>query len=377
MQQMVPLSMPDVSEEDIAAVTAVLRTTQLSLGPKLREFEAAVAAYVGTREAVAVNSGTSALHLAMRGLDLHDGDEVITTPFSFIASANCILFERATPVFVDIVPTTFCIDPDKVEAAITPRTKAILAVDVFGYLADWERLRAIADKHHLLLIEDSCEAMGSTRGDKRAGSFADCAVFGFYPNKQMTTGEGGMLVTDRPDLAKTARSLRNQGRDDADAFLVHHRLGFNYRISDINCALGLSQLKRLPEMIARRSQAAQLYREGFADIAEDILTPAEQAGVHVSWFVYVIRLADRYSPQDRDFLRRFLLERGIGCNVYFPCIHLQPFYRKAFGYKEGDFPVTERVSGSTLALPFSSRISANDIAKVCETLKDGLLHLPS
>lgn len=375
--QQIALSMPDVNEEDIAAVTAVLRTPQLSLGPKLREFEAAVAAYVGTKEAVAVNSGTSALHLAMRGFGIQDGDEVITTPFSFIASSNCILFERAKPVFVDILPSTFCIDPDRVEAAITPRTKAILAVDVFGYLADWERLRAIADRHHLLLIEDSCEAMGSTRAGKRAGSFGDCAVFGFYPNKQMTTGEGGMLVTDRPELAKVARSLRNQGRDDADAFLVHHRLGFNYRISDINCALGVSQLRKLPEMIARRSHATELYREGLSDVSEDILIPADQPGVQVSWFVYVIRLADRYGAKDRDFLKTFLRERGIGCNVYFPCIHLQPFYREAYGFKEGDFPVTERVSGSTLALPFSSRISANDIAKVCETLKDGLLHLPS
>lgn len=375
--QQIALSMPDVNEEDIAAVTAVLRTPQLSLGPKLREFEAAVAAYVGTKEGVAVNSGTSALHLAMRGFGIQDGDEVITTPFSFIASSNCILFERAKPVFVDIVPTTLCIDPNKVEAAITPRTKAILAVDVFGYLADWERLRAIADKHHLLLIEDSCEAMGTERNGKRAGSFADCAVFGFYPNKQMTTGEGGMLVTDRPELAKMARSIRNQGRDDADAFLVHHRLGFNYRISDINCALGLSQLKKLPTMIARREQAAQWYHEGLSDVCEDIITPASQDGVHISWFVFVIRLADRYTSHDRDVLKQFLRDRGIGCNVYFPCIHLQPFYREAFGFKEGDFPVTEHISERALALPFSSRMSAKDVAKVCETLKDGLLNLPS
>lgn len=368
--------MPDITEEDIQAVVQVLRTPQLSLGPKLREFEQQFAAFVGTKEAVAVNSGTSALHLVMRGLDIHDGDEVITTPFSFIASANCILFERAKPVFVDILPGTMCIDPARVEAAITPRTKAILAVDVFGYLADWQALRTLADKHHLLLIEDSCEAMGSERSGKRAGSFADCAVFGFYPNKQMTTGEGGMLVTDRPELAKMARSLRNQGRDDADAFLIHHRLGFNYRISDINCALGISQLKRLPDMIARRSQVAQWYREGLADVAENIHVPAEQEGVEVSWFVYVIRLADRYNSRNRDALEQYLRDHGIGCNVYFPCIHLQPFYREAFGFREGDFPVTEHIAERTLALPFSSRMSAKDVAQVCETLKDGLLHLP-
>lgn len=377
MQQNIPLSMPDVNEEDIQAVVAVLRTPQFSLGPKLREFEQNFAAFVGTKEAVAVNSGTSALHLAMRGLGIHDGDEVITTPFSFIASANCILFERAKPVFVDILPGTMCIDPAKVEAAITPRTKAILAVDVFGYLAEWEALRAIADKHHLLLIEDSCEAMGSERGGRRAGSFADCAVFGFYPNKQMTTGEGGMLVTNRPDLARMARSLRNQGRDDEDAFLIHHRLGFNYRISDINCALGISQLKKLPEMIKRRAQVAQWYKEGLADVAKDIRVPADQEGVHISWFVYVVRLADRFTSKDRDVLIRFLKERDIGCNMYFPCIHLQPFYREEFGFREGAFPVTEHVAAHTLALPFSSRISAKDVAKVCETLKDGLLNLPS
>ncbi|MFH0851228.1 MAG: DegT/DnrJ/EryC1/StrS family aminotransferase [Candidatus Peregrinibacteria bacterium] len=377
MIQGIPLSMPDISEDDIEAVVSVLRTPPLSLGPKLREFEQKFAAFVGTKEAVAVSNGTCALHLAMRALDIHDGDEVITTPFSFIASANCILFERAKPVFVDILPDTLCIDPAKVEAAITPRTKAILAVDVFGYLADWERLRALAKKHSLALIEDSCEALGSQRGGRQAGSFADCAVFGFYPNKQMTTGEGGMFVTDRPELAKMARSLRNQGRADEDVFLIHHRLGFNYRISDINCALGVSQLKKLPAMIARRAQVAEWYREGLADVAEDLSVPAGQEGVNISWFVFVIRLADRYTSRDRDLLRQYLRDHGIGCNVYFPCIHLQPFYREEFGFREGSFPVTEHIAGRTLALPFSSRISAKDVAQVCKTLKDGFLNLPA
>lgn len=369
--------MPDLSEEDIEAVVAVLQTTQLSLGPKLREFEQKFARYVGTKEAVAVSNGTCALHLAMCALDIHDGDEVITTPFSFIASANCILFERAKPVFVDILPSTFCIDPTKIEAAITPHTKAILAVDVFGYLADWQALRGIADKHHLLLIEDSCEALGSERAGRRAGSFADCAVFGFYPNKQMTTGEGGMFVTDRPELSRIVRSLRNQGRDEEDKFLVHHRLGFNYRISDLNCALGISQLKKLPAMIERRAQVARWYAAGLAGLSKDLLVPADQPEVDISWFVYVVRLADRFSSRDRDHLRRHLGDRNIGCNVYFPCIHLQPFYRERFGFTEGDFPVTEHVAERTIALPFSSRMSEKDVAKVCETLKDGLLQLPS
>ncbi len=369
--------MPDLNEEDIEAVVSVLRTPYLSLGPKLQEFEQQFADFVGTKEAVAVSNGTCALHLAMHALEIRDGDEVITTPFSFISSANCILFERARPVFVDILPDTFCIDPEKIEAAITPRTKAILAVDVFGYMAEWKALRALAEKHSLLLIEDSCEALGSKHDNQHAGSFADCAVFAFYPNKQMTTGEGGMFVTDRADLARMVRSLRNQGRDEDDAFLVHHRLGFNYRISDINCALGLSQLKKLPEMVKRRAQVAQWYKEGLADITKDLLIPADQQGVEISWFVYVARLADRFSSKDRDHLCQYLKDRGIGCNTYFPCIHLQPFYREQFGFKEGDFPVTEHVADRTIALPFSSRISQKDVAKVCETLKDGLLHLPS
>ncbi|MFH1443907.1 MAG: DegT/DnrJ/EryC1/StrS family aminotransferase [Candidatus Peregrinibacteria bacterium] len=377
MIQGIPLSMPDLNEEDIEAVVSVLRTPYLSLGPKLQEFEQEFASFVGTKEAVAVSNGTCALHLAMHALEIRDGDEVITTPFSFISSANCILFERARPVFVDILPDTFCIDPEKIEAAITPRTKAILAVDVFGYLAEWEQLRALAKKHSLLLIEDSCEALGSQRGKQGAGTFADCAVFAFYPNKQMTTGEGGMFVTDNVDLARMVRSLRNQGRDEEDKFLVHHRLGFNYRISDINCALGLSQLSRLPDMIRQRQQVVQWYKEGLAALAADVHVPMEQEGVDVSWFVYVICLADRFSAENRNQLCQYLKEHGVGCNIYFPCIHLQPFYREQFGFKEGDFPVTEHVADRTIALPFSSRISQKDVAKVCETLKDGLLHLPS
>ncbi|MBT4120365.1 MAG: DegT/DnrJ/EryC1/StrS family aminotransferase [Candidatus Peribacter sp.] len=371
----IPLSQPDISEEDIEAVTAVLRTPRLSLGPKLPEFEDAIASFVGAKHAVAVNSGTSALHLCIRALGIGEGDEVITTPFSFIASANCILYERATVKFVDIDPETYCIDPALIEAAITPKTKAILAVDIFGYLADWKALKEIADKHNLLLIEDSCEALGSVRSGTHAGMFADCGMFAFYPNKQMTTGEGGVIVTNREDIAAQARSERNQGRALDSKWLEHRTLGFNYRISDINCALGTSQLKRLPEFIEKKKQIVEWYAQELADVADKISVPQEQEGVDISWFVYVVRLADHFTAKDRDALIAHLESENIGCNAYFPAIHLQPVYT-AQGYGEGDFPVTEHTADRTLALPFFTKLSREEVASVCSIIKDGLNRLP-
>lgn len=373
MGQNIPLSGPDISQQDIDAVTDVLRTSQLSLGPKLPEFEQAFARYVGVKHAVAVNSGTSALHLCMRTLDIKDGDEVITSPFSFIASASCILFERAKPVFVDILPETFCLDPAKIEEAITPRTKAILGVDIFGYLADWGELQRIAKEHDLLLIEDACEALGTSYSGNMAGSFGDCAVFGFYPNKQLTTGEGGMIVTNRDDIAELACSMRNQGRNADGGFLCHERLGYNYRLSDINCALGISQLAALPERVAKRIQVAQWYGEELAD-REELLLFQPQTNVSISWFVYVIRLQDQYSMQSRDALITYLQKNGIGCNTYFPAIHLQPLFRN-LGWHEGMFPVTERIAQRTIALPFSSKLSREEVAHACNVLKDGLRSL--
>ncbi len=369
----IPLSRPDITEDDIAAVVNVLRTPTLSLGPQLQLFEERIAAFVGARHAVAVNSGTSALHLCMRALGIGEGDEVITTPFSFIASANCILFEKAVPRFVDIEPQTLCLDPALVEAAITPRTKAILAVDVFGYLCDWDALRAIADRHDLALIEDSCEALGSSRDGRHAGTFGDCGTFAFYPNKQMTTGEGGVIVTDRPEIASLARSMRNQGRGEGNAWLQHERLGFNYRMSDINCALGTSQLQRLPTFLSMRAQVAAWYTEELQALADLVHAPVMQPGVDISWFVYVVRLADRFTRADRDRALAALRERGIGCNNYFPPIHLQPFYRELLGTKEGDFPVTEGVSDHTMALPFHNHLSKQEIQRVCATLRE-ILH---
>jgi len=373
MGQPIPLSAPDITQQDIDAVIEVLRTSHLSLGPKLPAFEKDFAAFIGTKHAVAVNSGTSALHLCMRALDIKDGDEVITSPFSFIASASCILFERAKPVFVDILPETFCLDPTKIEEAITPRTKAILSVDIFGYLADWEELQRIAKKHDLLLIEDACEALGTSRDGRMAGSFADCAVFGFYPNKQLTTGEGGMIVTDHDDIAELACSMRNQGRNADGGFLCHERLGYNYRLSDINCALGISQLATLPERIAKRAQVAQWYGEELAAY-EELLLFQPQTDVSISWFVYVIRLQNQYSTHDRDTLITYLQNNSIGCNTYFPAIHLQPLFTD-LGWHEGMYPVTENIAQRTIALPFSSKLTREEVAQVCKVLKDGLCSL--
>jgi len=352
-------------------VVSVLVTPQLSLGPKLPEFEQKISEYVGAKHAVAVNSGTSALHLCVRALGIGEGDEVITTPFSFVASANCILYERAIPKFVDIEPDTYCIDPTRIEQAITEKTKAILAVDILGYLADWEALQKIATKHNLALIEDSCEALGSSKGNKQAGTFADCGTFAFYPNKQMTTGEGGMIVTDRDDIADQARSERNQGRSPNSPRLEHHTLGFNYRISDINCALGISQLRRLPEFIAKRQQVASWYEEELSSVNNAITAPQAQNGVDVSWFVYVACLTDHFTQKNRDDLLLYLRSQGIHCNDYFPPLHLQPLYR-AKGHTEGDFPVTESIAKRTIALPFFSNLSREEVATVCSILKDGL-----
>lgn len=372
----IPLSQPDLTEAEISAVTEVLRTPRLALGPKLTEFEQALAEYAGCRFGVAVNSGTSALHLIVRALGLGEGDEVVTTPFSFVASANCLLYERAVPVFADIDPTTLNLDPAKAEAAITPRTRAILAVDIFGRPADWGRLQGIADRHGLLLIEDACEALGAryrwADGTwARCGSLAEAGCFAFYPNKQMTTGEGGMIVTDREDLAALCRSMRNQGRDEGAGWLQHARLGYNYRLSDINCALGVAQLQRLEEMLAARRQVAAWYAEELADLPQ-LVIPQEQEGEEISWFVYVVRLAEGCTRADRDAVLSYLRERGIGCSDYFTPLHLQPYLREQFVYGEGDFPVTESVAARTVALPFFNRLRREEVAQVAAVLREAL-----
>ncbi len=364
----IPLARPNLTAAELEAVIAVLRTPMLSLGPKGPEFEEAFAAYCGTTEAVACSSGTAALHMLMCALNIKAGDEVVTTPFSFVASANCVLIVGARPVFADIDPETWNIDPAKVEAAITPRTRAIIPVDVFGQVADMDAILAIARRHGLKVVEDSCEALGSSYRGRKAGTLGDAGAFGFYPNKQITTGEGGMVVTSDADLARLLRSLRNQGRDTNGGWLAHPRLGFNYRLSDINCALGLAQLRRIDEIIAERTRVARLYLERLAD--EPRLRVQRIApDVRMSWFVFVVCLADGYGEAQRDAILHGLRERGIGCSNYFAPIHLQPFYRERFGHQPGDFPVCEAVAARTIALPFHHELTERNVDIVVTELR--------
>jgi perosamine synthetase len=370
-ERSIPLARHDVRPEDVAAVVDVLKSDRLSLGPKVEAFERALAETIGVQHAVAVNSGTSALHLLIRALDIGPGDEVITTPFSFIASTNCILFERATPVFVDIEPETLCIDPALVERAITPRTKAILAVDVFGHPADLPAIEEIAKRHGLRFIEDSAESLGSTLGGRPCGSFGDAGIFGFYPNKQITTGEGGAVVTDDARIADLCRSMADQGRGAEGAWLHHVRLGYNYRLDEMSAALGLSQLRRLDEIVAARARVAAWYFDALSGVNEVVL-PKVADNVGMSWFVFVIRLDERFSRADRDRVLARLRDCGIGCRDYFTPIHLQPYIREALGTHEGQFAVTERVCDRTIALPFYPQMTQQDVHQVGDALRSSL-----
>lgn len=365
----IPLSSPDIRDEDRAAVLDVLNSSALSLGPRLPAFEEAVARVTNSRHAIAVNSGTSGLHLCVRAAGISDRDEVITTPFSFVASANCILFERGRPVFVDVDPVSYNIDPAQIEQAITPRTKAILPVHVFGRPFAASEITYIARKHGLTIIEDACEAIGAEYQGKPVGTFGQTGVFAFYPNKQLTTGEGGVIVTDDEEIAKRCRSWRNQGRSDTEGWLEHDELGYNYRLSDINCALGLTQISRLAEVVAARHRVAELYNSALESIPEIIRPPLEEPLSRVSWFVYVVRLADEFGRDHRDQVIAELRKRGIGCRNYFPPIHLQPLYARMFGYRAGAFPITEHVSDRSLALPFFNRLSEAQIDRVCAGLR--------
>ena len=369
MPEEISLSGPDITEAEITAVVNVLRTPQLSLGPRVAEFEAAFTHRLGVKHAIACNSGTSGLHLAWRAIGLQPGDEVITTPFSFIASSNSILFEGGIPVFVDIDPQTWQIDANRIEAAITPRTRALLPVDIFGAMPDMDAILNIARRRSLRVVEDSCEALGTTYNGKPAGTFGEIGVFGFYPNKQITTGEGGMVVTNDDRIADLVRSLRNQGRGTDGAWLSHVRLGYNYRLPDINCAIGIEQMRRLDQILARRSQVAGWYLERLRDekrLQFQKLLP----GLKLSWFVFVVRLTDDYTQQQRDRILERLRQRGIGCSNYFTPIHLQPFYRERFGYKPGAFPLTEALSARTIALPFHNRLTEQDVDRVVRTLRE-------
>lgn len=333
----------------------------------LDRFEARMAEMTQTRHAVAVSSGTAALHLLVRGLGIGPGDEVITTPFSFVASSNCLLFEGAVPRFVDISPETLALDPGRVEGALSPRTRGILGVDVFGAPAPWPALTELARRHDLHLIDDACEAPGAAIDGKPIGAWGDAAAFGFYPNKQVTTGEGGCITTNNEELASLCRSMCNQGRATAGR-MEHVRLGYNYRLDELSAALGCAQLERLPELLNARAEIAAWYREALIPLQPDLLLPVEHAGTTRSWFVYVIQLQSTYSAAARDDAMQQLRETGIGCAPYFPSIHLQPYYREKFGYKNGDFPVAESISSRSIALPFFPGMTPEDVAFVVGTL---------
>jgi perosamine synthetase len=363
----IPLSQPDITELEVNAVMDVLHTTTLSIGPKVEEFEKACAKLTERRHAVAVSSGTSGLHCAMLAGGIGEGHEVITTPFSFVASANCILYVNAKPVFVDIDPKTLNMDATKVAAAITPRTKGIVGVEAFGHPGGMPEVEQIARQHELVLIEDSCEGFGGRHGTRPIGSFGRAGIFGFYPNKQITTGEGGMIVTDDDTFAGACRALRNQGREGM-SWLAHQRLGYNYRLSELNAALGVAQMQRLDEILDNRRRVAHLYIERLMTNRYLIL-PTLEDDTHVSWFVFVVRLNDLFEPGDRDDIMRELRAEGIGCNNYFPPIHLQPYIAEKYGYKPGDFPVCEYVAARTLALPFFGKMTEWQVARVCDTLE--------
>ncbi len=361
----IPLSSPDVSAQDRELVLNILSGTTLSLGPTLPAFEAAMAEVAGTRFAVAVNSGTSALHLCIKAAGIGEGDEVITTPFSFVASANCALYERAIPRFVDIDIDTYNIDNSQISVSINDRTRAILPVHVFGRPCNMREIGAIARLHNLAVIEDSCEAIGATFEGRKIGSFGDSGCFAFYPNKQITTGEGGAVVTNDENVARLCRSWRNQGRSEGGAWLQHERLGYNYRLSDINCALGLGQLSRLDEILKKRMHVATAYRDALSSVPA-VITPRPEPGM--SWFVYVVRLQDEFTREQRDQVLASLRNEGIGCNNYFAPIHLQAFYAEKFGYRRGDFPVTEHVADRTIALPFFNNLTTSQIEIVTSAL---------
>ncbi|HEY5058431.1 MAG TPA: DegT/DnrJ/EryC1/StrS family aminotransferase [Gaiellaceae bacterium] len=365
----VPLSGPYLDEREEELVLEVLRSGRLSLGPTIDRFERAFAAKVGAPYAAAVSSGTSGLHLLCVTAGIGPGDEVITSPYSFTASANCFIYERGVPVFADIDPRTLNLDPAAVEAAVTPRTKAIVAVDIFGYPCELDELRAIAGRHGLALIQDSCEALGAEYKGASLGSHGPGAVFAFYPNKQMTTGEGGMVTTHSEEEWRLLRSLRNQGRADDGGWLEHVRLGYNYRLDDVRAALGIGQLEKLDEILARRSEVAGRYAELLAGIDGVELPCADDADHVRSWFVYVVTLPDNDARE--RVIAHFERER-IGFNRYLPSIHLQPYMRERYGFREGMFPVSESASSRTLALPFFTALERDAQERVADELAAAL-----
>jgi perosamine synthetase len=365
----VPLSGAYLDEREEELVLEVLRSGRLSLGPMIDRFEEQFAEKVGAPYAAAVSSGTTGLHLLARIAGLTAGDEAITSPYSFAASANCFIYEGATPVFADIDPRTLNLDPAAVEAAITEKTRAIVAVDIFGYPCELDPLRELAEQRGLTLILDSCEALGATYKGATLGSHGPSAVFAFYPNKQMTTGEGGIVTTHSEEEWRLLKSLRNQGRADTDGWLDHSYLGFNYRLDDVHAAIGIGQLEKLDDILALRSKVAKGYEALLAGV-DGVETLAPDDAEHTrSWFVYVVKLAP---GTDRKRVIDELGRAGVQSRPYLPCIHLQRYMRDLYGFGEGLCPIAEDASSRTLALPFHARLEADDQEYVVEALRAAL-----
>jgi dTDP-4-amino-4,6-dideoxygalactose transaminase len=379
--QKIPMSSPDLTDADRQAVMEVINTPNLSLGPKVIEFERAFCEYTGAKHAIAVNSGTAGLHLCVRAAGIGPGDLVVTTPFSFVASTNALLFENAVPVFVDVDSKTGNIDVAQVKDAVenierylplstfnVPRStlKALLPVDVFGQPAEMDKIIAIAQEHGLKVIEDSCEALGATYKGQQAGTFGDFGIFAFYPNKQMTTGEGGLIITDDDQAAALMRALRNQGRAPGDTWLSHTYLGYNYRLDEMSSALGITQLHRLDEMLDKREQVAGWYAERLSEIPGIEIPFIAPETTRMSWFVYVIRIDPKI---DRGGFAKRLEAHGVPVRPYFLPIHLQPYMVERFGYREGDFPVTEELGRRGLAVPFSGVMTEEQVEYVCQAIR--------
>jgi len=365
----IPLALPYIDSLEEELVLEVLRSGRLSLGSMVTRFEQELARRVGAKHAAAVSSGTAGLHLCIRLAGVSPGDEVITSPFSFVASANCAIYEGAVPVFADIDPATLNLDPAAVEAAVTERTRAIVAVDIFGYPCELDELRAICDRHGLVLIQDACEALGAEYKGQPAGSYGHLAVFAFYPNKQMTTGEGGMVVTGDEEEWHLLKSLSNQGRADSGGWLEHARFGYNYRLSDVAAAIGVAQLERMDEILALRAAAARRYAELLASVGGVEPPLADDDDHSRSWFVYPVRLGEE---TDREQVIAALAVDGIETSRYLPSIHLQPYMRERYGFREGMFPVSEEASRRLLSLPFYSSIEAEDQRRVVDALARAL-----
>lgn len=365
-----PIAKPYIGEAEEKAVLEVLRSGILSIGPKIEEFERKFAELLGASHACAVSSGTAGLHLALIASGIKEGDEVITSPFSFIASANAILYVGAKPIFADVDPLTFNIDPKEIEKKITSKTKAILPVHIFGQSCDMHPIMELAHRHNFCVVEDACESILAEHKGQRAGTFGNAGVFAFYPNKQITTGEGGVIITNDKKIDALCRSLRNHGRAENMQWLDHERLGYNYRMNEMSAALGVIQLTKLPKVVREHERLAGWYAEELKKYKNIISAPEVSPDNIHSWFVYVARIKD--PKVNRDLVIKKMAEIGISTKPYLPSIHLFGFYRNKFGFKEGDFPVSESISRSSIALPFYLGLEKPDIEYICQKLAEML-----